>query len=117
MHDSELDNPGSNGDPKAGTEAPDSERTEIMSRLPRSRPQRRNYSRPAESEPSHTAPATTEATEPRPEERSRSGGGQPAGIPELTVSGAYEIAKLPLKVGAHAAFRALDAVARSLRSR
>ena len=57
MHDRELDNPGSNGDPKAGTEAPDSERPEIMSRLPRSRPQRRNYRRPAESEPSHAASA------------------------------------------------------------
>jgi hypothetical protein len=39
------------------------------------------------------------------------------GLPRLALDGAIEAAKLPIKVGANITFRALDAVAKSLRGR
>lgn len=124
MHDSEHDDRGKDAEASTRTGSSGPESDEIMSRLPRTRPQRRNYRRPAatESEAAAAAGSADEAPVPRTAgsprfERQPDTPSEAAGIAELTVSGAYEIAKLPLKVGAHATFRALEAVARSLRSR
>lgn len=124
MHDSEHDDRGKDAEASTPTGRSDSESGEIMSRLPRTRPQRRNYRRPAAAESEAAAASRAAGESPAPHaagsprfERESEAPSEAAGIAELTVSGAYEIAKLPLKVGAHATFRALEAVARSLRSR
>lgn len=116
----------------AATSAPD-----IMSRLPKSRPQRASQRRrsttaaaaktsaqptaptrkPATAKrPASTAkrPAATSAQTPRPA-AAREGGAP--GLPRLAVDGAAEAVKLPLKVGGRLTLRALDAVARGLRRR
>jgi len=124
------------GETAAGTTAPD-----IMSRLPKSRPQRASQRRrgpvgaAAKTTPARTPaasaktsrakrPAAAAARRPAP---ARATTGPPApravqsreapSLPRLAIDGATEAAKLPLKVGGRLTLRALDAVARGLRRR
>jgi ABC-2 type transport system ATP-binding protein len=114
----------------ADTTAPD-----IMSRLPKSRPQRVNQRRrsttaaaakagaqttPAARKPAtpkrpaSTAPRRTATAAQTPKPAASSQRSAP-GLPRLAVDGAAEAVKLPLKVGGRLTLRALDAVARGLR--
>ena len=119
---------GAGGTPPA-TSAPD-----IMSRLPKSRPQRSGQRRrppvgPAAKSTSGRSPsapkrpvstgarrpaAARAATPARP--RAAQSSSAP-GLPRLAIDGATEAVKLPLKVGGRLTLRALDAVARGLRRR
>jgi hypothetical protein len=119
---------GAGGTPPA-TSAPD-----IMSRLPKSRPQRSSQRRRA---PVSAASKSTSGRSPSTPKRPVSTGArrpaaarvatparQPAaksrsapGLPRLAIDGATEAVKLPLKVSGRLTLRALDAVARGLRRR
>ncbi len=126
---------GGHGEP--ATTAPD-----IMSRLPKTRPQRVNQrrrgtaakdasrattasgaTRSARQKPSPKRSAATTERRPavaRPRTRARPpapGGGSAPGLPRLAVDGAAEALKLPLKVSGRLTLKALDAVARGLRRR
>jgi hypothetical protein len=123
---------GKAGDSGAETSAPD-----IMSRLPRSRPQRASQrrrssavpaasktsaARPAASAPKpparqKRAPATARRPAPAPAPTSGGSGGGAPGLPRLAIDGATEAVKLPLKVSGRLTLKALDAVARGLRRR
>lgn len=104
----------------AGTSAPD-----IMSRLPKSRPQRASQRRrppvstagksaaPRAAAPSRKASGATKRPAPRPARRGESA----PSLPRLALDGAAEAAKLPLKVSGRLTLNALDAVARGLRRR
>jgi hypothetical protein len=126
------------GKSTAGTSAPD-----IMSRLPKTRPQRASERRrttaaeaPKRSGSSSAArkpPTAAKRTAAAPRKRAaaapvaagspprvaaaKTGSSQSeaASLPRLAVDGATEAVKLPLKVGGRLTLRALDAVARSLR--
>jgi hypothetical protein len=118
---------GAGGTPSA-TSAPD-----IMSRLPKSRPQRSSQRRRAPvgtaakrtSGKSSSAPKRPVSTAARPAAAKAATPARPPaartksapGLPRLAVDGATEAAKLPLKVGGRLTLRALDAVARGLRRR
>jgi hypothetical protein len=127
------------GENPSGTTAPD-----IMSRLPKTRPQRANQRRrptaaaaapksratksgaqataasrkPASAKRPVSAPArratATSAQAPKPGAAGRE---TAPGLPRLAVEGAAEAVKLPLKVSGRLTLRALDAVARGLRRR
>jgi hypothetical protein len=128
------------GENPAGTTAPD-----IMSRLPKTRPQRASQRRRATSgdappktratrgaaqaatasrkpatakRPASTSQRRAAAT-PRPAARPATSGpqSQAPGLPRLAIDGAAEAVKLPLKVSGRLTLRALDAVARGLRRR
>jgi hypothetical protein len=116
---------------EAAARRPSTSAPDIMSRLPKTRPQRASERRraptggakaPGRASPasSRKAPATPKRTAaPRKRaaaapESSPSGGGAPS-LPRLAVDGAAEAVKLPLKVGGRLTLRALDAVARGLR--
>lgn len=119
---------GAGGTPPA-TSAPD-----IMSRLPKSRPQRSSQRRRA---PVGAAAKSTSGRSPSTPKRPVSTGARrpaaaraatparpPAaqsrsapGLPRLAIDGATEAVKLPLKVSGRLTLRALDAVARGLRRR
>jgi hypothetical protein len=131
---------GSGGENPAGTTAPD-----IMSRLPKTRPQRASQRRrttsgdaPAKARATRGAaqaatasrkpatakrPASTsqrrDAATPAPAARPATSGpqSQAPGLPRLAIDGAAEAVKLPLKVSGRLTLRALDAVARGLRRR
>jgi hypothetical protein len=102
----------------ARTSAPD-----IMSRLPKSRPQRASQRRrapvgtaarsttPRATAPSRKASGARRSTRPAPR------GGSAPSLPRMALDGAAEAAKLPLKVSGRLTLRALDAVARGLRRR
>lgn len=117
------------------TSAPD-----IMSRLPKTRPQRASDrrraattgaaksvtgssrkpsttpKRPAAAPRKRAAAAATRAATPAPTAPKAAPGGSGApSLPRLAVDGAAEAVKLPLKVGGRLTLRALDAVARGLR--
>ena len=121
-----------------GTTATPSDTTapDIMSRLPKSRPQRASQRRRSGAPPAakttaraasgsskpasaskRTAPprraAAARATPARPSAASGSG----PGLPRLAIDGATEAVKLPLKVSGRLTLKALDAVARGLRRR
>jgi hypothetical protein len=111
---------GDSGDPPSPAGAGGDE---IMTKLPRTRPRRTTARRkqgqaaPRKASPKASSarraapPKTTAAPPQRPFPAS-----EPApGLPRLALDGAVEAAKFPLKVGAGITFRALDAVARSLR--
>jgi hypothetical protein len=119
---------GAGGTPPA-TSAPD-----IMSRLPKSRPQRSSQRRrpPVAAAAKSTSgrspsapkrPVSTGARRPaaaRPATPARPPATQSRsapGLPRLAIDGATEAVKLPLKVGGRLTLRALDAVARGLRRR
>ena len=127
------------GENPSGTTAPD-----IMSRLPKTRPQRASQrrrptpaaaatkTRAAKTGAQATAPsrkpatpkrpvptaarrtAATSAQAPKPAASSRQSA---PSLPRLAVDGAAEAVKLPLKVSGRLTLRALDAVARGLRRR
>ena len=115
----------------SATTAPD-----IMSRLPKSRPQRASQRRrsaapaaakttaraataspkaasAAKRTPAARRPAAARATPARPPAASGSG----PGLPRIAIDGATEAVKLPLKVSGRLTLKALDAVARGLRRR
>jgi len=127
------------GDNPAGTTAPD-----IMSRLPKTRPQRTSQRRRASSggatpksgapksgarataaspkpatskRPVSTPPRRTAATSAQAPKPSASGRQSAPGLPRLALDGAAEAVKLPLKVGGRLTLRALDGIARGLRRR
>ena len=130
--------PATTGAAGAGKEAaadrPSTSAPDIMSRLPKTRPQRANDRRrppsagakapgkasPASSRKAPVTPKRTAAPRKRapasgaPESSPSDGGGAPS-LPRLAVDGAAEAVKLPLKVGGRLTLRALDAVARGLR--
>jgi hypothetical protein len=96
--------------------------TEIMSNLPRTRPQRRSDRRaPAGSEPASPALSTRKpAARSKSKSRVKPPAAEPTpapGVASLAIGGAVAVAKLPLKVGVQVTLRALDTVARELRSR
>ena len=117
---------------------------DIMSKLPKTRPQRasdrRRASRPTASTAAAAEPstATGRAAPPRPARakatttnakratstpRSRPSASAPEpeqtsrSLPRVAIDGATEAAKLPLKVGGRLTLRGLDAIARGLRGR
>jgi hypothetical protein len=117
------------GEGPPATTAPD-----IMSRLPKTRPQRASdrrrstaaratkspSARPAGSAKPATAskrPVTTARKRTAAPARATSSTehGSAPSLPRLAVDGATEAVKLPLKVGGRLTLRALDAVARGLR--
>ena len=126
----------------AGESPPATSAPDIMSRLPKSRPQRANQRRrapvaaAAKSPPARAAapaakkrPASTAA---RRASAAGASAGAPAaaqartadagskgapGLPRLAIDGAAEAVKLPLKVSGRLTLKALDAVARGLRRR
>lgn len=89
---------------------------EIMSRLPRTRPQRRSARRSPTPGGGRSGPAlrrersAESATGPGPP---RGGSAEPSSDSKLLV----EAAKLPIELGARATLRALDAIVRGLRQR
>jgi hypothetical protein len=118
---------GAGGTPPA-TSAPD-----IMSRLPKSRPQHSSQRRRA---PVGAAKSTSGRSPSAPKRPVSTGARRPAaarpatparppaaqsrsapGLPRLAIDGATEAVKLPLKVSGRLTLRALDAVARGLRRR
>jgi hypothetical protein len=115
----------------AGGTTPATSAPDIMSRLPKSRPQRSSQRRraPVGAAAKSTAPSTpkrpvsTGARRPaaaRPATPARPPAGQSRsapGLPRLAIDGATEAVKLPLKVSGRLTLRALDAVARGLRRR
>jgi hypothetical protein len=117
---------------------------DIMSRLPKTRPQRASDRRraPARRTPARTAttsrppkaataakraatprPRTTTGAvsapigKPAPGPRAAAPQERPPSLPRLAIDGATEAAKLPLKVSGRLTLKALDAVARGLRGR
>jgi hypothetical protein len=84
------------------------------------RPKRPRQAKPAARRtpaPRVRAPAPTESAPPQPAaSRSRADGNGAPSLPRLAVDGAVEAAKLPLRVGGRLTLRALDAIARGLRS-
>lgn len=77
----------------------------------------RRAKRTAGPRPAAPSPPAARSAPRRPASPSRPAGGNgAASLPRLAVDGAVEAAKLPLKVGGRLTLRALDAVARSLRS-
>lgn len=126
------------GETQSATSAPD-----IMSRLPKTRPQRASQRRraPVAATPK-SPPARAAAPSARKRPASTAGrragassasAGAPAatqarrtadattqeapGLPRLAIDGAAEAVKLPLKVSGRLTLKALDAVARGLRRR
>jgi hypothetical protein len=114
---------------------------DIMSKLPKTRPQRasdrRRASRPAAGATERTAapsraatprPARAKATTPAakratstPRSRTPARAPEPENasrsLPRVAIDGATEAAKLPLKVGGRLTLRGLDAIARGLRGK
>ncbi len=127
----------------AGESPPATSAPDIMSRLPKSRPQRASQRRRAgvaatsKSPPARAAapsakkrPASTagrrasassasaEAPAAAQARRTADAGSKGApGLPRLAIDGAAEAVKLPLKVSGRLTLKALDAVARGLRRR
>ena len=111
-----------NSEPGQESARPEPPDEQIMSKLPRSRPQRdttrRKTARPrasgsgTRSRPSAPSAARdTSALDPAVFGRGESA----PGLPRLALDGAIEAAKLPVKVGANVTIRALDAVIKGLR--
>lgn len=74
--------------------------------------------RPKQAKPAGrrtSAPRARPAAQTPPPARREQGNGAPS-LPRLAVDGAMEAAKLPLRVGGRLTLRALDAIARGLRS-
>jgi hypothetical protein len=132
------------GTPPRGKAEPAKGTPDIMSKLPKSRPQRTSDRRRATARRTPARPATTprpgKATTaakrpatPRPrtttgaarapvgktatEPRPAASRERPPSLPRLAIDGATEAAKLPLKVSGRLTLKALDAVARGLRGR
>ena len=130
------------GGSKAAGEATGTSAPDIMSRLPKSRPQRASQRRRApvaETAKTPAAKATAARTTAAPAKASarakRPAGRRPVpsgpavsappattkkdapGLPRLAIDGATEAVKLPLKVSGRLTLKALDAVARGLRRR
>ncbi len=95
-----------------------SEVPEIMGSLPRTRPQRRSERRVPAGAERRFERARAPQPSPAQQDKPVTASDEPApGLASLALGSAAAAAKLPLRIGIQVTLRALDSVARELRSR